>query len=40
MLIVNMLEELLLNCSARDLKTRLNMTEIVFNHLENFEDTF
>ena len=40
MLIVNMLEELLLNCSARDLKTRPDRTKIAFNHLENFEDTF
>ena len=40
MLIVNMLEELLLNCSAWDLKTRPDRTKIAFNHLENFEDTF
>ena len=40
MLIVNMLKELLLNCCARDLKTRPDRTEIAFNHLENFEDTF
>ena len=39
-LIVNMLEELLLNCSARDLKTRADRTEIAFNHLENLKDTF
>ena len=39
-LIVNMLKELLLNCSAKGLKTRPNRTEIVFNHLENFENTF
>ena len=39
-LIINMLEELLLNCCTRDLKTRLGRTEISFNHLENFEDTF
>ena len=40
MLIVNMLEELLLNCSAWDLKTRPDRTKIAFNYLENFEDTF
>ena len=39
-LIVNMLEELLLNCSARDLKTRADRTEIAFNHLDNLADTF
>ena len=40
MLIVNMLKELLLNCSSRDLKARPGRTEIVFNHIDNFEDTF
>ena len=40
MVIVNMLDDLILNCSARDLKTRLDRTEIAFNHLKNFEDTF
>ena len=40
MLIVNMLKELLLNCSSRDLKARPDRTEIVFNHIDNFEDTF
>ena len=35
-----MLEELLLNFSTRDLETRRDRTEIAFNHLENFEDTF
>ena len=40
MLNIDMLKELLLNCSSRDFKTRLDRTEIAFNHLENFEDTF
>ena len=40
MLIVNMLNELLLNCSARDLKTKLDRTEITFNHLENLRTHF
>ena len=33
MLILNMLKELLLNCSSRDFKTRPDRTEIAFNHL-------
>ena len=40
MFIVNTLEGLLLNCPVRDLKTRLDMKEIVFDHFKNFEDTF
>ena len=40
MLIVNVLKGLLLNCSSRYLKTRPDRTEIVFNHIDNFEDTF
>ena len=40
MFIINVPEELLLNCYTRDLKTRWDRTEIAFNHLENFEDTF
>ena len=40
MLIVNMLKELVLNCCARDLKTRPDRTEIAFNHFKNYEDTF
>ena len=40
MFIVNTLEGLLLNCPVRDLKTRLDMKEIVFDHIKNFEDTF
>ena len=38
--IVTMLDELLLKCWTRDLKTKPDRTEIAFNHLENFEDTF
>ena len=40
MFIINVPEELLLNCYTRDLKTRWDRTEIAFNCLENFEDTF
>ena len=40
MLTINMFQEPLLNCSARDLKTRPDRRKIAFNHLENFWDTF
>ena len=40
MFIINVPEELLLNCYTGDLKTRWDRTEIAFNRLENFEDTF
>ena len=40
MLTINMFQELLLNCSTRDLKTRPDRRKIAFNHLKNFRDTF
>ena len=39
-LIVNMLEELLLNCSAKELMSNLRNSNIQFHHAEEFTNTF